>query len=140
MLTISALSDLSDVDVLTAGVERRGGAGAGWLGRSEAQQRAGQREAGPEGLAVGRRVRRSLLVVRVDVLQALVVGGRRPLPVAAEAPPEEREEPGGGPDGVAPHLLHGRPDGPLDEDPGKAGHAEEHRDGQEDVGDQAEED
>ena len=36
------------------------------------------------------------------------------------------------------HLLHGRPDGPLDEDPGKAGHAEEHGDGQEDVGHQAE--
>ena len=41
---------------------------------------------------------------------------------------------------MTPHLLHGRPDGPLDEDPGKAGHAEEHRDGQEDVGDQAEQD
>ena len=79
-------------------------------------------------------------MVRVDVLQALVVGGRRPLPVPAEAPPEEREEPGGGPDGVAPHLLHGRPDGPLDEDPGEAGHAEQHGDGQEDVGDQAEQD
>ena len=41
---------------------------------------------------------------------------------------------------MAPHLLHGRPDGPLDEDPREAGHAEEHRDGQQDVGDQAEED
>ena len=39
---------------------------------------------------------------------------------------------------MATHLLHGRPDGPLDEDPGKAGHAEEHRDGQQDVGHQAE--
>ena len=41
---------------------------------------------------------------------------------------------------MAPHLLHGRPDGPLDEDPGEAGHAEKHRDGQQYVGDQAEED
>ena len=30
------------------------------------------------------------------------------------------------------------PDGPLDEDPGEAGHAEKHRDGQQDVGDEAE--
>ena len=41
---------------------------------------------------------------------------------------------------MAPHLLHGRPDGPLDEDPGEAGHAEEHGDGQEDVGDETEQD
>ena len=37
-LCLCRWSDLSGVDVLTAGVERRRGAGAGWLGRSQAQQ------------------------------------------------------------------------------------------------------
>ena len=77
-------------------------------------------------------------MVRVDVFQALVICGGRPLPVPAEAAAKQREEPGGRSDGVATHLLHGRPDGPLDEDPGKAGHAEKHRDGHQDVGDEAE--
>ena len=78
-------------------------------------------------------------MVRVHVFEALVVGRRRTVPVTAEAAAKEREEPGGGPDG-APHLLHGGPDRPLDEDPGEAGHAEEHGDGEEDVGDQTEKD
>ena len=86
-------TDLSGVDVLAAGVEGRGGAGPGRLGGPQTQQGAGQREAGPEGLVVGRGVRRSLLVVRVDVLQTLVVGGGRSLPVTAETPAEQGEEP-----------------------------------------------
>ena len=82
-------SDLSGVDVLTAGVERRRSAAPGWLGRSQAQQRAGERKASPEGLAVRRRVGRSLLVVRVDMFQTLVIGGRRSVPVTAETPTEQ---------------------------------------------------
>ena len=78
-------------------------------------------------------------MVRVHVFEALVVGRRRTVPVTAEAAAEQREEPRGGPHG-APHLLHGGPDRPLDEDPGEAGHAEEHGDGEEDVGDQTEKD
>ena len=77
-------------------------------------------------------------MVRVDVFQTLVIGGRWAVPVTAETSTEQGEEPGGGSHRVAPHLLHGRPDGPLDEDPGEAGHAEKHRDGQQDVGDEAE--
>ena len=125
--------------VLTAGVQRGRRAAAGRLaGRPQGQQGPGQREPRREGLLVGRGVRRPLLVVRVHVLQTLVVGGRWPVPVTTEAASKEREEPRGGPDGVAPHLLHGGPHRPLDEDPSEAGHAEEHRDGQQDVGHQAE--
>ena len=90
-----------------------------------------------ERLAVRRRVRGALLKVRVNVLQTLIVCGRGAVPVPAEAAAEKGEESGGWPDGAAPHLLHGGPDGPLDEDPGEAGHAEQHGDGQEDVGDEA---
>ena len=95
---------------------------------------------GSERLAIRRRVWRSVLKVWVYMFQTLVIGRRRSLPVTTETASEQGEEPGGGPDGGAPHFLHGRPDGPLDEDPGEAGHAEEHGDGEEDVGDQTEKD
>ena len=59
------------------------------MGTSQCQERAREREACPEGVAVGWRVGGSdLSEVGVDVFEALIVGGWRSLPVATEASSE----------------------------------------------------